>query len=241
MIPINPGEVHIWVALSAPIVDRQQLPKYESLLSDEERARCARFYFERDRTQFTIAHGLVRMALAQCTGVPPAELQFQAGPGGKPHLVATGSAEALEFNLTHTTGLSACAVCRQLPVGIDAEDASRKVDYAVARKFAKQEQEYLDTLDMADRQEPFFAYWTLKEAYMKALGLGLTLPLNSFAIDLEGPSVASTENHPMVTTDWRFFQTRPSPTHRLAVCVQESTDFESRFIVNTAESLESLF
>lgn len=161
------------------------LRSYLGLLSDDERARHDRFRFERDRHHFLVAHALVRTTLARVTGRTPESLTFTIGERGRPELDPVEGEEPVRFNLSHTLGLVAVAVTRERDVGVDVERL-RDVNLGVADKhFAPPEVASLKALDATEQESRFFSYWTLKEAYIKARGMGLALPLDGFWFGLD--------------------------------------------------------
>lgn len=155
------------------------------LLSDGEKARADRFLFAQDRDAYIAARGGMRLVLAACTGVEPRELVFGYGCSGKPHLEGRGP----HFNLSHSAGLAALAVCRDHPIGIDIEKV-RAIDEAIAERFFSTAENA--ALDAAgdDRQLAFFRCWTRKEALVKALGCGLSLDTRSFSVATGRPAAA---------------------------------------------------
>ncbi|WKB53896.1 4'-phosphopantetheinyl transferase family protein [Eleftheria terrae] len=167
--------LRLWLApLDAwPDATRQQV------LSDEERARAARFVFERDQRRFTAAHCLLRERLAQASGLPPAALRFQQGPHGKPYLL---DAPGLSFNLSHSGDWAAVVVAPGGEVGVDVEVIRTMSDVVALTRgnFTPQENDELLALPEAEREAAFLCGWTRKEACLKALGSGLSLPAASF-------------------------------------------------------------
>ncbi len=182
------NQVQLWLAPVAPAYDAALLTRYESLLNPEERARWQRFIYPADRQRFLVARACVRMVLADCLGhSDPAALQFTQTPHGKPEL-AGPHAKTLHFNLSHTDGMLVLAVSRTHVVGVDVECLTRKVELQALsqRYFATQEHEELQDMDGAAQRERFFALWTLKEAWLKARGLGLRVPLDDFSFCFAG-------------------------------------------------------
>lgn len=168
------------------IDDPDLLHRYRGLLSAEECARHDRFRFPRDRHHFLVAHALVRTTLARATGRDAASLTFTIGERGRPELDLPDGEVSVRFNLSHTLGRVAVAVTASDDVGVDVE-RMRDVNLGVAeRHFAPSEAASLRALPADQQEARFFAYWTLKEAYIKARGLGLALPLDGFAFDLDG-------------------------------------------------------
>ena len=168
-------EAHVWLARPEDITDAGKLQQYQSLLSAGERQRYRRFYFDRDRHHYLVAHALLRTALSAYVDVDPASWQFSGNQHGRPEISAPDVAQPLRFNLTHTTGLVACVVTLEVDCGIDVERLSvRGNPMAIAEKiFAVDEQQALKRLDGEAFQDRFFVYWTLREAYCKALGVGI--------------------------------------------------------------------
>ena len=214
-------DVCVWLAetaaWSAP-EDRQRLMR---LLSEEERARLQRFHFDEDRLAFLVAHGLVRMALSRYAPVAPAEWTFSADSYGKPSIAAPAS--TLTFSLSHTRRLVACAVARGRPVGVDVEDASRPAPLEIAeRYFVAGERRDIFAADPDQRTRRFFGYWTLKEAYVKACGLGLSLPLDRFELqrDGEGAWQIAFPAPPLDDPAAWWFHAWPTPTHQAAVALR---------------------
>jgi 4'-phosphopantetheinyl transferase len=181
---LNPQNVHVWRASLNS--DADVLGQLESMLSSDERARAQRFIFERDRHSFTIARGILRHLLGQYLTCPPQTIEFSYGSNGKPELGGSHSGSPIRFNLSHSHGLALFAITLGRNVGIDLElvrQESAGEDIA-ARYFSEQETNELRSLPVEQRPEGFFRCWTGKEAYVKAIGSGLQIPLNSFHVSL---------------------------------------------------------
>lgn len=224
LLELSQDAVHIWLAFDEELPSEQLLARYRELLTPEERARGLRFYFERDRRQYVVTRALVRTVLSVYAGVDPADWRFSATRHGKPEVSAPDVAVPA-FNLSHTKGLVACAVGRTPQLGVDVEQIHRERDltHLATRYFAPDEVRDLRALPPELQQERFFAYWTLKESYIKARALGLAIPLESFSFGLPcAPSdvVTFRPESGDVTTRWQFQLLRPSPRHLLAVCAQ---------------------
>src|SRR5262249_28670043 len=154
--------------------------------------------------------------------------RFAADTHGKPFVQAPTTPPPLRFNLSHTDGLVACVVARGLDVGVDVEDVGRRCDVlGLARScFAADEVAHLERLPAAARPDAFFDFWTLKEAYVKARGLGLALPLKEFAFELrdDGQARARFTSAGEDPAHWQFARLRPTVRHRLAVAVHRASD-----------------
>lgn len=195
------------------------------LLDEGERARAERFRDERARGQFVAGRVLLRRMLAAYGGADAAAWRFRADALGKLHL--DGEAPAFVFNLSHTYGLVACALARRGELGLDVEQVRISDDLvAVARHmFSAVEADHIGALAGEARAEAFFAYWTLKEAYLKARGFGLSLDTKSFAFNLaETVSVSFTASAQDDGARWRFARLAPTPGARLAVAAAAPLD-----------------
>jgi 4'-phosphopantetheinyl transferase len=180
------GEVHIWLARPDPIDDPELLSFYESILSDEELARRDRFVGKTQRHLFLVSHALVRTSLSRYSDTAPESWRFSEGEHGRPEIESPLGQPRLRFNLSHTHGLVACAVCHEIDCGVDVERLHRVRDLnGVARRvFAESERADLDAQGEPARQGRFTDYWSLKEAYIKARGMGFQLPPKTFAVRL---------------------------------------------------------
>jgi 4'-phosphopantetheinyl transferase len=161
------------------------------LLDSHERARWGRFQFCRDRRLYSSAHALLRVALSRYAAVDPSDWRFEAGPFGRPELAGAFADLGLRFNLSHTRGLAACAITRNYAIGIDVESLGTPIDFlTIARMhFTGSECAEIAAAPAELRSDVFLSLWTLKEAYVKARGVGLSLPLKSFSVTVAPPSI----------------------------------------------------
>lgn len=157
-------------------------------LSDAERERAARFRFDRDRSRWLVAHVQTRAILGAELGVVPSEIRYAFGPKGKPSL-AWPERSGVEFNLSDSGDLALLAISRSAPVGVDVEFIKPMPDLAAiaASHFAAEERETLLALPDAEQLGAFYRIWTRKEAYIKAVGTGLSHGLDRFAVSV-GPA-----------------------------------------------------
>ena len=153
-------------------------------LSVAERARAAAFAFPRERDRFVISRGLLREALARWGGGTPAGQEIAVDPLGKPRLGGTCGQGRLRFNVSHSGDLWACALAVGVEVGLDVEeiDPARDVASLATRYFAPGEADRVLALEGAERVAAFHRVWTRKEAWLKAQGFGITIPLDSFSV-----------------------------------------------------------
>jgi 4'-phosphopantetheinyl transferase len=191
------------------------------LLDDEERARAARFHFERDRHVFIIAHAFVRALLSAEAPRPIQDWRFSAGDFGKPEVIRDAETPPLRFNLSHTRGLVAVALTLANDVGIDVEalDPGRLSMDLAQSTFAPAEVAMLRATQEAELTDALYAVWTLKEACIKAIGKGLQQPLDSFAVTLDPLAVRFTEAAGDVPARWLLRRMRPTSEHTLALAL----------------------
>jgi 4'-phosphopantetheinyl transferase len=166
--------------------DPTALKKYEATLSLDERMRAHRFHFVRDRNRFIVGRGILRMLLGAYVNRDAGELEFDYGVRGKPSLLKKLNAPAITFNLSHSQGRAVYAFGVQRQLGIDLESirADIAIDEIAKRHFSRNEKEALLALPPHMRSPGFFLCWTRKEAYIKARGEGLQIPLDSFDVCL---------------------------------------------------------
>jgi len=186
MISINspqiaqPVEVWtIWLGASAPVSRA-----FRELLSSDEILRADRFAFERLRSSFEISHGALRVLLAQYMKCRPCELKFTSGPKGKPALCGNSQ---LQFNMAHSGGLAVYAFLLGSEIGVDIEEVRDLCDFEhiAERYFCREEAlQLLSIVGEKQREEAFYRCWTRKESYLKAIGDGLSVPLDQFQVTL---------------------------------------------------------
>jgi 4'-phosphopantetheinyl transferase len=199
-------EVHVWrVELDGSIERRTAL---ERLLSADEHARRGRFRFERDAGRWAQARGALRVVLALYTGLAAGDIVFDYGPFGKPALSAPGA--ELSFNVTHTGPVALVAVGGgRAMIGIDAEIVHYDVEWAALsrRFFAPAEADDLRCVPDSQQLGAFFACWTRKEALVKAMGVGLAMPLDAFRVSVlpnQPPAVLTVDRQPDAPTRWHL-------------------------------------
>jgi len=206
------------------VTDPALLAQYAAVLSPEETRRCQRLRFENDRHQFLVSHAWVRHVLSIYADLSPAAWTFTLNAHGRPDIAESVTDLPLRFNLTHTKGLAACLVSLDAACGIDAETLSLPANASgIARKmFAANEQRALASLQGAAYVSRFFGYWTLREAYCKAVGLGLSAPMETFAFEYEETlpiRIRFSADTPDTTRDWQFGLVHLLPTHLLAMAL----------------------
>lgn len=231
------SRVNVWTVRQDALEVRARLRAYESLLTDDEKARAARFAQAADRERFVIGRALARTMLSAHAPIAPRDWPIDVDEHGRPELRrAPETAPDLRFNLSHTPGLIACAVAIGREVGVDVEYIGRRLvhENIPERFFSTREVSALRALPLEKQTMVFFDYWTLKEAYIKARGLGLALPLGQFTFVLLDGVSPSIEFAPELVDDassWQFAQCWPTRDHRMAVAVRR-TGADLPIIVN---------
>lgn len=220
------GEIHIWRAnlgLKPAVLDH-----LKAGLSPEEKSRAARFHFTRDSDRFIASRGALRDVLGAYLSISPGAIEFCYGIHGKPALRVNNSRLPIRFNISHAGGLAVFAFVRGREIGIDLEPISAAFpgEEIAARYFSAQELAELRALQPEERAEGFSLCWTRKEAYAKAHGLGLQIPLDSFSVSLTPgqPETLQSEDSPR----WTLRSFRPAPNF-VAAIVSEGPECELLF------------
>jgi len=222
-LTLESDEVHVWrVSLD---VDAAEVKSLAPVLSDDERARAARFCFHKDRENFTVARGILRMLLGRYLNKEPGRLEFSYGPHGRPMLRNENSVDDFCFNVSHSKGLALYAFTRKRQIGIDVEWIRSEMasEQIAERFFAPQEVATLRALPAIAQLEAFFNCWTRKEAFIKASGEGLSLPLHRFAVSLtpgEPAEILTIDGEPKTAALWSLREIRPGTGYVAALAVK---------------------
>ena len=226
----GPVVVRVWTMATEGLNEAAAAP-WAAVLDASERARAARFVFPHSRVTFIAAHALVRAALAAATGASPAAFGFTAGAHGKPQARLDGRPAGVAFNLSHTEGLVGVAVAPELPLGFDIEPMTRRAPLEIARRyFSASETAWLEGLAAPARGEAFFRLWTLKEAFIKATGKGLTQDLASFWFRVDPPAIGFAPELRERAEDWCFAQRVVAGDFVAAIGLRgEGADIEARW------------
>lgn len=223
----------VWYLFPDAIRDPELLNDYWNILSNDEISRGERFCFDRDRHRHLVTWALARTMLSSYADISPKAWEFGNNQYGRPHISGPVSAPNLRFNLSHTRNLIACIVAPEFDVGIDVEDCRRNISGpAIARRyFSAREVAAFERLTKNEQAAAFFEYWTLKEAYVKAVGRGISLGLARFSFELDDRSlrVDDPERRPArISFDglnddpaaWQFAQYKPTPHHAMAIAIR---------------------
>lgn len=221
-LKLAPDEVHVWcIALDQ---NPALVEQFHATLASDEQERAAKFYFPKDRQHFIVARGLLRLILGRYLNQAPAQLRFVYNAYGKPSLETTPS---IHFNLSHSKGLALLGVSSDRELGIDLEYIRTDFPFEQVAKsvFSVSEQAILRSLPDALKPEAFFNAWTRKEAYIKALGQGLSIPLDQFDVAfVPGEPAALREVRGTWSNghNWTLQHLTPAPDYAGAIAVSGS-------------------
>jgi 4'-phosphopantetheinyl transferase len=181
---LEPDEVHVWRA--ALDVTNSTVEDLLTTLCTAERQRAGRFHFQKDRKQFIVARALLRIILGRYLAREPSELSFCYNQYGKPELLSADRTQIIHFNLSHARELALIAVAQNCDVGIDLEYIRLDLPWEEMAQscFSPRERAILHQLPAAMKASVFFTVWTRKEAYIKATGKGLSLPLDQIDVSV---------------------------------------------------------
>lgn len=229
-LPVN--EVHLYFSQPEQVSDPALLSRYESLLTDDELTQMSRLYFARHRHQYLITRALIRTTLSTYFPVEPADWRFGKNGYGKPEIIDPDNLWPVCFNLSHCDGLIICGITRDHDIGVDVEDTQRSTIAAFDRLssyFSRSEIADLTQLSPEKQKHRFFDYWTLKESYIKARGMGLAIPLSKFSFRFEADRLVGFTLHPTLGNDannWQFQQISMTQRYRIALALNTDSDCE---------------
>jgi 4'-phosphopantetheinyl transferase len=223
-LALDPRRIDVWCAFLADIDAARRWRQYPALLDEGERRRARALRRPADRRRHVAARALVRTVLSRYRSPAPQDWRFIADAHGRPQLSPEHQWPELQFNIAHTAGVVVLAVTAGAAVGVDVETSRRRTDtVALERYFAPTERAALEALPAAARRRRFFELWTLKEAYLKARGLGLRLPLAGFAFEycaLAGLQIQFTGACPDTPQRWALAQLCLRGRYLLALCAE---------------------
>ena len=221
-LTLDLGEIHVWrVSLAQTESCLQNL---QQTLSTDERTKADRFRFPKDRSQFIVSRGALRAILSRYLNISSHILRFDYNPYGKPSLTVAQGGNTLRFNLSHSRGMALIAITKNRDIGVDLEGINQNFScLEIAEKFfSPLENSVLRSLPEHFQATAFFTCWTRKEAYIKAVGKGLSIPLNQFDVSLapgEPAALLNVEGNPEEASKWSLIQLFPSSDMVAAVAV----------------------
>ena len=219
-----PGEVHVW-AVPLDGGGRPPVSEFAATLSADERARAARFRVNGLSERFIAARGQLRVLLAFYLGREPSELRFNYDANRKPSLATDDAQQRLSFNLSHAGDVALIAVTESDPVGVDVERVRAFGDMrSVAKQFfSPAERAELDRARPDEFESAFYRCWTRKEAFLKANGIGLLRPLDSFDVSIltdSAPGLLRVADSPEAPGRWSIVHLDPAPGYVGALAVE---------------------
>jgi len=221
-LTLDLGEIHVWrVSLAQTESCLQSL---QQTLSTDERTKADRFRFPKDRSQFIVSRGALRAILSRYLNISSHILRFDYNPYGKPSLIVAQGGNTLRFNLSHSRGMALIAITKNRDIGVDIEGINPNFScLEIAEKFfSPLENSVLRSLPEHLQPTAFFTCWTRKEAYIKAVGKGLSIPLNQFDVSLapgEPAALLNVEGNPEEASKWSLIELFPSSDMVAAVAV----------------------
>lgn len=244
-IALDPSEIHLWLVDYQEISDEALHLAYRELLSADEREKEPKYYFARDRRRYLVTRVLVRTVLSRYVPIDPRDWVFGTNAYGRPYAMNPQAGDIrLTFNLSHTHSMIVLGVTMGRALGVDVENIrSREVSISMAdRFFSPLESGELAKTPSHRQQYRFFEYWTFKEAYIKARGMGLQLPLDKFSFnypDDRRVEIAIDRELGDDPARWRFWQLQPEADYLLAICAERLGAQVPELIVRRAVPLSS--
>lgn len=222
-VTLTDNEVHVWRAtLDWPV---GYIQTWQQFLTTDEQQRADRFYFAKDRQSYVVARGLLRLLIGRYLQVDPHQLRFDYRPNGKPTLATTLQQARLHFNLSHSGDMVLYAFTLDREIGIDVERIRNNIEYEqiATHFFSLYEQAVLRTLPAELKAEAFITCWTRKEAYIKAKGEGLSMPLDQFDVSLrpgQPAKLLQTHDNPQEAYRWSLQELDVGSDYKAAVAVE---------------------
>jgi len=233
-------EAHVWFTIPESVQDDGTLQRLSAILSAEELGRYRRFHFPEDRHRYLVSHALVRETLSKYIDISPADWCFSHSEHGRPE-VANADIPPLRFNLTHTDGLVCCIVTLDDDCGVDTEKitARHAMPGVAKRMFSEAEHRELRRLEGREHLEYFFTRWTLREAYVKARGIGISFPTRKLTFTLEKNNAVEVSFHPDIEDrrdNWHFELLKLTGEHIAAIAIRRrSGEIDKKIVTRFIE------
>jgi 4'-phosphopantetheinyl transferase len=220
---ISNGEVHVWMVW---LDDWEwSFPSSSDILDDEELRHATSYRFEKDQRRFISRRMLLKKLLSLYLGIAPQMICFRYNPHGKPHLATCPESDSIQFNISHSQGLAVYVFGRNCRLGVDLESLQLlpEVDALISRWFPAQQARFLQKLSSQEKHLAFYRLWTLKEAYLKALGKGLGGP-DDF-VDSLPDNLKTSWHHTSMEfyrmDSWSFLVLKPAPNFFATIAVDK--------------------
>jgi 4'-phosphopantetheinyl transferase len=230
--------VSVWHATTAGVLeDDARRARALGWLSRADLVRHERYRFQTDRDMFLLGRVMARSLVARALGVGPREWEWREGPRGRPEIADPAAAGRVSFNIAHSAGLVVCAISTDGgTVGVDVEHRLRPpVDARMVRRYcAPYEVADIERQGPSAWQDQFLKYWTLKEAYLKARGVGIAVHLSDLSFTLGADAIRLERLNSLSAdddADWAFVLDASSPTHFVAAAVTAQADVRPTFSI----------
>jgi 4'-phosphopantetheinyl transferase len=244
LLDLSPDQIDLWIVFFDGQYSSNLIDQYRRLLTEDEKSQELCFHFDRDRIRFILTRASIRTVLSRYSVIKPEQWRFGKNEYGKPKIVNTeDSVSRISFNISHSESQIILGVTYMQNLGIDTENVmTSKVSLDLADLvFSPSEVSALHGLPERMQNERFFEYWTLKESYIKAKGIGLSIPLNQLIFEFPDERMIKVYFHPKLNDSpagWRFWQVRPATDYLMAVCVQRSRSSSQQLVMRRIVPLE---
>lgn len=236
-------QAHVWIFHVHPGISNSTLAKYKTILSSDELCKYHNFRFDKDRYLFLVAHANLRLLLSRYATINPRDWEFERNEYDRPEISQSLKVENLRFNMSHCSGLVAYIVNDEIDGGIDVErtDHTQSDPMQIAQNFFSPiEIHNLKGFDSNEAiRKRFFEYWTLKEAFIKANGLGFSMPIEKFSFHIhKNNSVQINFSNDVLLDDpqtWQFLLRYPTANHVLAVALKRGYDSDFSIVIRNSE------
>jgi 4'-phosphopantetheinyl transferase len=238
-ISLPNNQIHLWLAYLDKVGDEKLDATYRALLSDDERRQESRFHFRSDRQRYLITRALVRIVLSKYVPIPPTQWRFKTNAYGRPHVATVlKEVDPPSFSISHAHRIVVVGVAARYALGVDVEHLrSQHISVHIAEDhFAPAEIQALAVLPPDQTTYRFLEYWTLKESYIKACGLGLSIPLDKFLFSFPSDRVVEIEIDRELndkSARWQLWQFQPTPEYLVAICAERDPHFAPTLVVKT--------
>lgn len=214
---LKPREAHVWLITIKDFIP--QLDEFQSILSSNEKKQAQRFVFTKHQQRYIVVHGILRRLLANYLNMSSKNINFIYDNYGKPKV------ENINFNISHSQNLALFAFAKNFDVGVDTEFVKKKFagDNIACRFFSEHEIQALSKLPISERKLAFFNCWTRKEAFIKAIGKGLSFPLNKFDVDIgynQKSLLLNVRSDEYKASDWKLIDLDPHQNYAAALAVR---------------------
>ena len=245
VLNLTTTHIELWCARCDELRTPELLERYAALLNREEREQHQRFQFAKDRDLYLITRAMQRVVLSRYVDLPPEQWQFTKNKYGRPEIARHyQDGNPISFNLSHSESLIVMGVAHNAGIGVDTEfiehdPAALQLANTV---FSDKETAALANLPGAELMQRFYQYWTLKEAYIKARGMGLALPLDKMVFDFIDPEKLVLRLDPTLidqSSRWHCWQFRLFNDYAVAVCTERRKNLSRELVVRKIIPLES--